>query len=130
MSIAINKISINPFDALKEVNEEKKEEEKASENSKNELETNVLEEVVKKMTRILALGAGEIGSSLISSSDDGAVSESGCNQMPGAKIHGIFMCFKLCHFEDDCNKKEILEILNKVSTYSHDIVMQNGGIIL
>ena len=72
MSIAINKISINPFDALKEVNEEKKQEENAD--SKNELETNVLEEVVKKMTKVLALGAGEIGSSLISTSDQMTVS--------------------------------------------------------
>ena len=29
----------------------------------------MLEEVVKKMTKILALGAGEVGSSLISSGD-------------------------------------------------------------
>jgi hypothetical protein len=54
MSIAINKVSINPFDALKE-NDEKREDRG---DLKNELETNMLEEAVKKMTKILALGAG------------------------------------------------------------------------
>jgi hypothetical protein len=95
MSVSINKIAINPFDALKEMKELDKKDEG---DGKSELETNMLEEAVKKMTKILALGAGETGSELISNTVESVTSETGCTLINGSKIHGVFLCVKMANF--------------------------------
>lgn len=53
MCVSINKISINPFDALKEVNEQKEES-----LNKNDIETNILEKAIWRITNLLVIGAG------------------------------------------------------------------------
>jgi hypothetical protein len=75
MCISINKISINPFDALKDVNEQKEESIK-----KNDIETNILEKAIWKMTNLLVIGAGEQGSELISSKIDESHASTGSFQ--------------------------------------------------
>jgi len=61
MCSSINKISINPFEALRDINEQVEES-----SPKNEIETILLEKAIWKMTNLLVIGAGEKGSELIS----------------------------------------------------------------
>lgn len=42
------------------------------------------------------------------------------------------MCIKITHFEKVCEKwpEDLVTTINKVVNYLHDIVMENGGIII
>ena len=77
------------------------------------------------MTRILALGVGETGADLISSKVDAVTLDNGCNLVNGSKIHGIFLCVRISHFEKMCDiwKQEMLPTVNLITSYMHDIVM-------
>ena len=83
MSTLINKISNNPFEALKQINQEKNNRHttsnladddeqnkllihKVDKKEDQQLETNILSNAIIKITSLLTIGAGEIGSEIIS----------------------------------------------------------------
>lgn len=126
MCTSINKISINPFEALRDINEQVDES-----SSKNEIETILLEKAIWKMTNLLVIGAGEKGSELIS--DQIEENESGSFKcFEGSKVHGIFMYLKLAHFEQILEQKreDFLIYFNLINAEIHEAVIKNGGIIL
>lgn len=128
MCVSINKISINPFDALKEVNEQKEES-----LNKNDIETNILEKAIWRITNLLVIGAGEQGSELISSMiDENQLSNKSLQVIEGRKMHGIFMYIKLSNYDlvfEEFNDN-LLDFINKISGEMHEIIIKNGGIIL
>lgn len=128
MCVSINKISINPFDALKEVNEQKEES-----LNKNDIETNILEKAIWRMTNLLVIGAGEQGSELISSMiDESQLNGNSLQVIEGRKMHGIFMYIKLSSYDlvFEEYSDNLLDFINKISGEMHEIIIKNGGIIL
>jgi hypothetical protein len=94
MCLSINKISTNPFDALREINE--KQDDTAL--KANNLETNILERAIWKMTNLLVIGAGEVGSHLILAKSDEPPSSNNLYFVEGAKTHGVFMQLQLANY--------------------------------
>ena len=135
MCKTINKISINPFEALREINQKKEKEgegEPEEAGKVAELETNVLEKVIWRMTNLLVIGAGEIGAELISAKNEPVGSESKTNLVEGCKIHGVFMCVQLGNYDRVCEAygDELPSYINRITAQINEFTVKNGGEIL